>query len=272
MKDSKLREAFTSEALFTKELLGYGATQIRRANYATQGLYFQSFNNLSIGLERIGKICLILDFFVRTKGTFPTDEYLRKTIGHDLIKIYEKSQEIIKERTFELKSGSTFSNPIHYNIMKVLSDFANGQRYSNINLLLGNKQQSGPIATWYKKVDVPIFKNEVSQRKKSQIRLDAKEMERELGSFSAVHYISEDGSIINTLEDASYRTGAFEAVAPKRQLYVLQIIRYWVELLLSLELLSMEIDQRLTPDFDEIFGGLRNDDAYMKTRKTWDKD
>jgi hypothetical protein len=272
MKDSEVLEAFTNEALFTKELLGYGATQIRRANYATQGLYFQSFNNLSVGLERIGKICLILDYFVETKGTFPTNDYLQNTIRHDLIKLYEKSQKIIKERSLELSSGSTFNNPIHLNIMKVLSDFAAGDRYSNINLLVGHKQQSDPIASWYKKVDAPIFKNDISQRRKIQIRSDAKAVEREMGSFSVVLHISEDGSIIDSLEDASYRTGVFEAVAPKRQLYVLQIIRYWVEFLLCLEELSMQINRKLTPSFDEIFGGLRNDDAYMKTRKTWDKD
>jgi hypothetical protein len=51
-------KALLKEARFTKEMLGSGATQIRKANYATKGVYFQAFTNLSTGLERIGKLCL----------------------------------------------------------------------------------------------------------------------------------------------------------------------------------------------------------------------
>ena len=32
-------------------MLGAGATEIRKANYAKKGVYFQSFTNLATGLE-----------------------------------------------------------------------------------------------------------------------------------------------------------------------------------------------------------------------------
>jgi hypothetical protein len=51
--------ALVNEAEFTKEMLGAGATQIRQANYATRGIYFQAFTSLATGLERIGKLCLM---------------------------------------------------------------------------------------------------------------------------------------------------------------------------------------------------------------------
>ena len=35
--------ALVKEAQFTKEMLGAGVTQIRKANYAQKGMYFQSF-------------------------------------------------------------------------------------------------------------------------------------------------------------------------------------------------------------------------------------
>ncbi len=38
------------EATFTKEILGEGATQIRKANYAQKGIYFLSFTSLSTGI------------------------------------------------------------------------------------------------------------------------------------------------------------------------------------------------------------------------------
>lgn len=63
MDDYYSREfiALQNEALFTKELLGIGVTQLYKANYAKKGIYYQAFTCLSTGLERIGKLCLILD-------------------------------------------------------------------------------------------------------------------------------------------------------------------------------------------------------------------
>jgi len=37
-------KSLLKEAQFTKEMLGSGETQIRKANYAKKGAYFQSFN------------------------------------------------------------------------------------------------------------------------------------------------------------------------------------------------------------------------------------
>jgi len=54
-------KALLKEAQFTNEMLGSGATQIRNANYASKGVYFQAFTSLSTGLERIGKLCLMLE-------------------------------------------------------------------------------------------------------------------------------------------------------------------------------------------------------------------
>jgi hypothetical protein len=76
--------ALLREVTFTKEMLGSGAAQIRKANYAAHGLYAQAFANLSIGMERIGKLCLLLDHYIQTGGHFPTFKYLKGKIGHDL--------------------------------------------------------------------------------------------------------------------------------------------------------------------------------------------
>ncbi len=46
--------ALLKEAHFTKEMLGSGATQIRNANYATKGIYFQAFTSLSTGPSESG--------------------------------------------------------------------------------------------------------------------------------------------------------------------------------------------------------------------------
>lgn len=45
--------AFLKEAQFTKELLAIGVTQLYKANYASKGIYYQSFVCLSTGIERL---------------------------------------------------------------------------------------------------------------------------------------------------------------------------------------------------------------------------
>jgi hypothetical protein len=57
---TKLFHAFNREAHFTRDVLAVGATEIRKANYASKGSYFLAFTALATGFERIGKLCLLV--------------------------------------------------------------------------------------------------------------------------------------------------------------------------------------------------------------------
>lgn len=268
---SETFKALNKEAQFTREMLGSGATQIRNANYAVKGVYFQAFTSLSTGFERIGKLCLMLDHFIDHGGQFPDWDYMKNEIGHKITVIYEKSAAVVMKRSISMKFLQRLNDPIHQAILKVLSEFAQGDRYSNIDLLVGSKQSSDPIASWFKEVDLPLFEVRVSQRKKEAIRRDAAAIATMTGSYTRVLYTSETGTEILDVEEASYPTGFVEAVAPYRQLYVLQIIRYWVELLCSLQYVAMEAGSQDIPFFDELFAPFYNSDSCFRTRKRWDK-
>jgi hypothetical protein len=259
--------ALLKEAQFTKQLLGAGATEIRRANYASKGTYFQAFVSLSTGLERIGKLCLMLDYYIDTGGQFPDLKYLKKDIGHNLALLEEKAKQVIATRQLPVQAPST---DIHQAIVRLLCRFAEGDRYSNIDLLAGSRRQSDPIADWFNEVDTPIYDLRVTQKKKDRINHNAQVGARLMGEFAFILHTSETGSEITEFEEASRRTGIFEAVAPYRQLYVLQIIRSWCELTRALQYLAMDLGKHDIPFFGEIFGAFENDDSYMRTRKTWD--
>lgn len=265
-------QALLKEAHFTKEMLGSGATQIRKANYAQKGIYFQAFTSLSTGLERIGKLCLMLDYYIENKGEFPSFKYLKNEIGHKIIAIYEKSLLLKKKHSISLKFSNNLDDEIQKSIMTILSRFAEGDRYSNINLLVGSKQQNDPISEWFTEVDIPIFEKRVSKKRKAKILHNAQAIDKMTRGFMLVQHIAETGDEINNVLDASYRTGIQESVAPYRQLYILQIIRYWVELLWKLESKAMQINikKEEIPYLHEIFGGFYNYDSYFKKRKTWD--
>jgi len=146
---SEIFKALAKEAEFTKEMLGSGATQIRNANYASKGIYFQAFTSLSTGLERIGKLCLMLDHYIDHNRQFPDSNYMKHEICHNIAVIYNKSTSIIVKYSISMAFLPHLNDPIHQAILSVLSKFALGDRYCNIDLLAGGRRQSDPIASWF---------------------------------------------------------------------------------------------------------------------------
>lgn len=217
-----------NEAQFTYEILAAGATQIGKVNYAKKGMYFSSFTSLSTGLERIGKLCLIVDYYITNNGNFPSESTLKKDIGHNLEKLYEKSKEIIVRHNLKLSFLQDLDSQIHQNILSILSRFASGDRYSNINFLVQGKPQNHPISEWYIKVEEELFNLKVSNFTKNKISENAKYIDMLMGESSSALFFSETGEIIRTIGESSLKTGMADAVRKYRQLYVAQIIRYWV--------------------------------------------
>jgi hypothetical protein len=263
--------ALNEEAAFTWEMLGSGATQIRRANYASKGLYFQAFTSLSTGLERIGKLCLMLDHYIDHNGQFPDLSYMKNQIGHDITAIYQQSKPIITKYPISMRFLQNLDDPIRQAILSVLSEFALGDRYSNIDLLVGGARRSDPIASWFRQVDQPLYQTRVPQRKKETIQRSAAAVGSLFGEYASVLHRSEMGDEITDLENASHMTGVYEAVAPYRQLYVVQVIRFWAELLCSLQHEAMKTGSQDIPFFNETFALFCNDDSYIRTRKMWDR-
>lgn len=263
--------ALLKEAQFTKEMLGAGATQIRLANYARKGIYFQAFTSLSTGLERIGKLCLMLDHFIDTGGTFPALNEMKHQIGHKLELLYTRSQKVIQERSIQLRFMRDLSSPEHQAILRLLHAFAESDRYSNIDILVGGRSSADPTARWFDEIDSCLYASRVSQKKKEQITYKARCGAQLMGAFSSVLHFSEKGEAITDVEDACQRTGMWEAVAPYRQLVVLQVIRYWTELIVELGYAAQALSGENIPSFGEIFGMFNNEDSCLKSRKTWEK-
>lgn len=270
-EDSEMLKAFLKESNYTKEMLKLGATEIRKANYTLKGVYYEAVTCLSTGLERIGKLCIILDYYIENSGKLPSLNYFKRDLNHDLLKLYEKSKEIALKHHVSFEYMSNLNNEIYQRILNVLSAFAKGDRYSNLNVLLGEKDQVDSIYRWYKNVDEYIFDNFVSPKKKEIIQNNAMIIDELISGFTMVRHVSETGEALCEVEKASFETGKNEAVAPKRQLFTLQIIRYWVEIIEQLGDKAREINRNelMIPYFEEIFGGFYNDDSYFKSRKTW---
>lgn len=259
-----------AEASFTNEILVNGITQLEYVNYSRKGLYFSAFTSISTGLERIGKLCLIIDYYIQNNGSFPNEEFLKNQIGHDLVKLYKKSQLIIDERKINLRNLEELNDPIHKNILEILSKFSKGDRYSNINFLVKSKFINDPIAEWYTKVETAIFDKHIPSAQKDKMKKQSIEYGELLQGTASARFISETGNEINSIEKSSYLIFVSESIKRHRQLQVLQISRYFIEILCELEYNARNIRKEI-PFFKEVFEDLRNnDDFYLKNEKFFD--
>lgn len=140
-------------------------------------------------------------------------------------------------------------------------------------MLLGKEQiEDDPIHKWYSSIDILLFEKHISTKKKDAIEYRARIIGKTLTQFSLVQHITEDDTDLQDPIEASRRTGIWEAVAPYRQLYTLQIIRFFTEIIMDLGYKAMTISENEDiPFFSEIFGLFYNSDAYFRSRKTWDR-
>lgn len=266
--------ALLNEAQFTKEILGIGVTQLYKANYAQKGIYYQSFICLATGLERIGKLCLILDRYIDDGGRFPEENYIRRH-GHKLTGLYSSCREIAKAKGIGFGFPCVLEDSIHKSMIDILNSFAESSgRYHNINIVLKKQEKKDCIMRWKEEIDLALYEKRVSKRKKDKIEKNAEIAESLLGEISWVRHITETGGVLQRIGDASKETGIWEAVAPYRQLYMLQIIRFFVEVLMGLchEARKIRKDgQEDIPYFSEVFAIFYNSDSYFKSRKTWNE-
>ncbi|WP_310558915.1 hypothetical protein [Flavobacterium sp.] len=268
---SKNFTTLLNEAQFTSEILASGVTQIGKVNYAKKGIYFSSFTSLATGIERIGKLSLIVDYYLTHDGTFPDENTLKNDFGHDLEKLYHKSKEIIARHNLDFNFLENLDSQIHQDILSILSRFAKGDRYSNINFIVQSKSQSDPVSEWYTKVENEIYNSRVTDYTKNKILENAKFVNEFLGGNSMVLFSSETGGAITTIEESSIRTGMANANRKYRQLYVAQIIRYWVEILRGLNYITIKSGSEDIPYFTEMFPLFLNNDTYLLTRKDFEK-
>ena len=266
--DNDYFDALCKEAQFTVEMLCSGYTEIRKANYAKRGVYFQAFTSLSTGFERIGKLCYLLIYAIEHGGSFPTDNDLKNVLRHDIIKLYKLIIEYKNKHDIKYDVLQDLDKPIYQSILNVLSRFAKGDRYANIDLLINNRSYDDPISVWYKDVDLVIFQEKISDKKKEKIKRDASLVHYLTSNFVMIRHTGEDGKEINTAFEGSLRTGINDAVAPYRQLYVFHIIRFFAESLQEIESIARRKHFFEIPYFNEIFRVFYNDDSYFKNRKT----
>ena len=190
--------------------------------------------------------------------------------GHDLARLLTQLEAIGHQ------CGASATQPptaIHKAMIATLADFAtNVTRYYNLKLVGGDSDaagRDGPVTAWYRQVREPILALHYTDRQRRKVEANARAVDALMGQFTLVRHYAETGDLLDSVYEASRRTGETEVVTPWERMYVLQIARFIGDVLG--ELGHVAGAQRLpdVPDLSEFFRIFNNDDRYFRTRKTW---
>jgi hypothetical protein len=135
------------EGWITSSTVAAGLTAIRNANLNDKGRYYTGFFQMCIGIERLAKLALILDYLVDHSLNPPGASAVR-SFGHDLITLFSKVEAIANRRNYSFAANFTLS-PIQVSMLKFLADFAKGSRYANLDSLASGVHQVEPLHGWH---------------------------------------------------------------------------------------------------------------------------
>jgi hypothetical protein len=139
--DDKKVQAMFREIGICAHLIGSGLTTIRKANFVEHWNYGSSFFQLTIGIERLGKLILIRKFQRINNGRFPDNNYIRK-FSHNISELID---EIIKDSIPKFIG----KNAIVDSIIKFFSDFARSVRYFNLDSITKEvSKDHDPMLQW----------------------------------------------------------------------------------------------------------------------------
>lgn len=222
--DEKYRR-FVDEVDFSRQLLGIGLTCLRKANFATRGLYFQALSGVSLGLERFMKLCLMLDDYNQS-GKYTSRKEL-KDYGHDLNGLFK----LVTERV-DFPSGL---HDVHYRVMELLTEFAKSSRYSNIDFITNN-HDNDPMKCWYNEIDKRVYDELLTNRQRNFINKKC-ELYRNIGEMLPIFvmgYYDENRNPISSPGELNYLLKRSEMLAGYRALLVIEIIECLYNILNSM--------------------------------------
>ncbi|OXN01047.1 hypothetical protein [Bifidobacterium vansinderenii] len=188
--------ALQREASMSGRMLSLGLHALLDADYMNQELYYTGFFNITIALERIYKLILESHEY-STNGSFLTDNQL-KNEGHDLLKLYERTQKSINPVTKKLNDSPTMPDEELTKVLTFLTDFAKKDRYFNF-VSLGKKGAADPVSRWHRLV-LKWHKQPPLTQEQLDILTKAQMQDNQPRSLYDINYFDERGNNLESNE------------------------------------------------------------------------
>ncbi|MFJ8631519.1 hypothetical protein [Streptomyces sp. NPDC093568] len=250
------------EAGLASYCLGSGLASMRKANFAEPKHYYGAFFEYTIGLERVMKLALIVDHCVEY-GTFPSNEKYAQKYGHRLTDLIVGLAGVRGQLEPDARVWEAPDGPIVNAAVSVLSDFARGARYYNIDVLTGKEPTTDPVARWFTEVGIPLL----ATRSRTQDVQWAKFVDDEVGNRVQIRFTDATGGPLSSFEDLARMTRDSEFVAKESTFLCAKLARYAISVLCAR---AEQASQNLgLPYFEEFFYALLLEDSTLKKRKTF---
>ena len=123
-----------------------GFEGVRGIDYDKPGTVYSTLFDLAIGFERLLKIIVILEHRLSNDLVFPSDAELRK-LGHSISGLYSRCEAEGVKRT--VTDGWPLPESHHAKLLTVLTEFASGSRYHNLDQMVGGFQNRDPLVRWF---------------------------------------------------------------------------------------------------------------------------
>ncbi|AZH30497.1 hypothetical protein [Paenibacillus sp. M-152] len=243
------------EGYLASTSIGYGLTSLRKAGVHKKGEYYQSFFQLSIGIERMMKLIIIQNHRGKC-NSFP-DNKTMKSFSHNLMGLYNSVIE------FAINEDILIVDDLSIEILKFLSEFAISDRYYNLDYLTGRKSSIDPLIQWSNiqdKLEKRYLINNQRVNKQQDILLNI------LNEKSYTIIYNEKNELINNAKEFMQESIKDEKIQGYAVYHILEVIR-----VLATILEDLEYEHNLYPCLREFFEYF-NYDYTMKEvirKKKW---
>lgn len=149
-----------------------GFEGVRNINYDKPGSVYSTMFNLATGFERLLKIIVILQYRFKNDLKFPTDKKL-KSLSHSIDALYRACQVEGEERGI-VDDWPASAQGHHSQLLTVLTEFAKGSRYHNLDQMVGGFQNADPLRRWFE-VHSRIADRSLSYRRREAVMARARD-------------------------------------------------------------------------------------------------
>lgn len=232
----------------------------------TQGKFYSGFFNISIGTERLLKICAIINHLLNNNLSPPSNIDLRN-LGHDITALYSKLFSF---------NGTTQDRPkttrLETRLLDFITEFAKSSRYYNLDAISGGKQSNEPISKWYSLL-LDCWENEVSTTRRNKI---IETLLRDLDASGNVGYMYEFGFDDHPMTTFDYylRQIIVKKATPLLIYHIISLLRPAYEYLSDVcgtDVFNSDSDRPTIPYMYEFFPFLLSERSHAIRTKVWSR-
>jgi hypothetical protein len=267
MKDSESFLLLSQEGYLIRSCLTSGLTELRKANVHHKGCFYSALFNLSIGIERLLKVIIIVDYMLENKLDVPSSKDLKK-YGHNILELYDSSVKIADKRGIKI-TGFLSLDAINQDLLTLLNNFATTTRYHNLDTLSEKKNNQDPLEHWNNIIQEVIFKD-VSDKQRKKILNQAGYVAEKIKDITICFNYGLDKKPL-TLEESIGLPSLHELSVKYIILRLVNILCPFRDLIDDLCIQSYSINSitPVIPQLQEFLDFLWNDRKYVLAKKKW---